>query len=272
MDFDINQPVTNPELIGALLAFNEDSTLEKQKQFFGKLKEARLLAPIIMVLSDNVEKKEDNSLLLKKDSKISFITISNNLNETYFLAFTDWDELRKWQNIENQQTLIVNIADYQSLLKDSKDCKGIVINPYNEAIQIDRSLLDVILTDNFSVKPVTIQKDTEVILGSPIQYPQPLIDALSKYLQTKIEVKSAYLRLMLQDQQQSYLIVIDINQDADPKNIFQNLGEVIKPYLFEDKYIDFIPANTTFGQQAIKGAEPFYQREKKGFFQRLFGR
>ena len=89
MDFDINQPVTNPGLIEALLAFNEDSTLEKQKQFFGKLKEARLLAPIIMVLSDNVEKKEDNSLLLKKDSKISFITISNNLNENYFLAFTD---------------------------------------------------------------------------------------------------------------------------------------------------------------------------------------
>lgn len=73
MDFDINQPVTNPELIEALLAFNEDSTLEKQKQFFGKLKEARLLAPIIMVLSDNVEKKEDNSLLLKKIPKFHLL-------------------------------------------------------------------------------------------------------------------------------------------------------------------------------------------------------
>ena len=66
MDFDINQPVTNPELIGALLAFNEDSTLEKQKQFFGKLKEARLLAPIIMVLSDNVEKKRRQFSIIKK--------------------------------------------------------------------------------------------------------------------------------------------------------------------------------------------------------------
>lgn len=66
MDFDINQPVTNPELIEALLAFNEDSTLEKQKQFFGKLKEARLLAPIIMVLSDNVEKKRRQFSIIKK--------------------------------------------------------------------------------------------------------------------------------------------------------------------------------------------------------------
>lgn len=66
MDFDINQPVTNPELIEALLAFNEDSTLEKQKQFFAKLKEARLLAPIIMVLSDNVEKKRRQFFIIKK--------------------------------------------------------------------------------------------------------------------------------------------------------------------------------------------------------------
>ena len=32
---------------------------------------------------------------------------------------------------------------------------------------------------------------------------------------------------------------------------FQNLAEIIKPYLSEDEYIDFILANASFGQQAI---------------------
>ena len=56
---------------------------------------------------------------------------------------------------------------------------------------------------------------------------------------------------MLQNQQESHLTVIDINQNVTQKNIFQNLAEIIKSYLSEDEYIDFIPANISFSQQAI---------------------
>lgn len=68
---------------------------------------------------------------------------------------------------------------------------------------------------------------------------------------SKAKVKSAFLRLILQNRQESHLTVIDINQNVDPKNIFQNLAEIIKHYLSEGKYIDFIPANISFSQQAI---------------------
>jgi len=68
---------------------------------------------------------------------------------------------------------------------------------------------------------------------------------------SKAKVKSSFLRLMLQNQQESHLTVIDINQNVTQKNIFQNLAEIIKSYLSEDEYIDFIPANISFSQQAI---------------------
>lgn len=68
---------------------------------------------------------------------------------------------------------------------------------------------------------------------------------------SKAKVKSSFLRLMLQNQQESHLTVIDINQNVAQKNIFQNLAEIIKSYLSEDKYIDFIPANISFSQHAI---------------------
>lgn len=68
---------------------------------------------------------------------------------------------------------------------------------------------------------------------------------------SQAKVQSSYLRLMLQNRQECHLTVIDINQDVAPKNIFQNLAEIIKHYLSEGKYIDFIPANTSFSQQAI---------------------
>lgn len=68
---------------------------------------------------------------------------------------------------------------------------------------------------------------------------------------SQAKVQSSYLRLMLQNRQECHLTVIDINQDVAPKNIFQNLAEIIKSYLSEDEYIDFIPANISFSQQAI---------------------
>ncbi|WP_334322354.1 enhanced serine sensitivity protein SseB C-terminal domain-containing protein [Gilliamella apicola] len=68
---------------------------------------------------------------------------------------------------------------------------------------------------------------------------------------SQAKVQSSYLRLMLQNRQECHLTVIDINQDVAPKNIFQNLAEIIKPYLSEGEYIDFILANASFGQQAI---------------------
>ncbi|OCG22456.1 hypothetical protein A9G11_07150 [Gilliamella sp. wkB108] len=276
MSFNINEPVTNPELIEALQAFNAAPSIEKQKLLFNKIKDAKLLAPIMIVIPDNVEKNEDNTMTLTQETQLSFVMINNNKNEQFFPAFTDWDELRKWQNIEDQQTLVVNIVDYQSLLKDSKECHGVVINPFGNIIQIDRTILEAIVSGNIppsAIKEseISITEDTEVLIGSPTEYPQQLVNAICQHLQTKSEVNSAYLRLMIQNQQQSFLIVLDINQGINPKLIFNELGEVIKPYLVQDKFVDFITADTSFGQQAIKDEKPFYKK-KKGILNRLFGK
>lgn len=275
MSFDINQPVTNPKLINALQSFDQQPTLEKQKYLFEQLKEAKLLAPIMVKIPDNVERNKDNSITLQQGTTLSFFGINNANNESFFPAFTDWEELRKWQNYEDQQTLVVDLTYYQSLLNDSKQCNGVVINPFNEGLAINRSMLETILATDISTlteNEVSISEDTDVLIGSPEEYPQQLVDTIKEHLQTKAEVKSAYLRLMIQNGQQSFLIVLDINKGIDPKTIFNELGEVIKPYHVKDKFIDFIPADTSFGQEAIKGEKPFYEKKNKGFLNRLFGK
>lgn len=275
MSFDNNQSVTNPKLINALQSFDQQPTLEKQKYLFEQLKEAKLLAPIMVKMPDNVERNEDKSITLQQGTTLLFASISNTNNESFFPVFTDWEELRKWQNNEDQQILVVDLTYYQSLLNDSKQCNGIVINPFNEGLTINRSMLETILANDISTlteNEVSISEDTDVLIGSPKEYPQQLVDAIKKHLQTKAEVKSAYLRLMIQNGQQSFLIVLDINKGIDPKTIFNELGEVIKPYHVKDKFIDFIPADTSFGQEAIKGEKPFYEKKNKGFLNRLFGK
>ncbi|MWN90177.1 hypothetical protein GQ597_05620 [Gilliamella sp. Pra-s65] len=229
-----------------------------------------------MDLPNDIESNDDNTITLQQDTVLSFVAISNVENENFFPVFTDWDELRKWQNIEDQQTLVVDLSYYQTLLNDSDGCKGVVINPFGHSIQLDRSMLSEVFTDNSpsteNRKEIYIPKETKVVIGTPEQYPHLLVDMLKDYLQNKLEVNSAYLRLMLQNQQQRYLVVLDIPKGVDEKAIFNDLGQAAQSFLAKDMFIDFIVADTEFGQQAIKDEKPFYQKKRKGFFNRLFGR
>ncbi|OCG46465.1 hypothetical protein A9G35_05345 [Gilliamella sp. Choc5-1] len=282
MSFDVSQPVTNPKLIEALQTFNQTPSLETKKNLFDHLKSAKLLAPITMNLPDNIGCNDDNTITLQQGNTLSFVAISNVENKNFFPAlpalpaFTDWNELRKWQNIKDQQTLVVDLSYYQTLLNDSDGCKGVVINPFGNSFQLDRSMLSEVLTDNSpsteNGKEIYLSKDTEVIIGTPEQYPHILVGKLKEHLQNKSEVNAAYLRLMVQNQQQSYLVVVDIQKGVDTKAIFNDLGQAAQAFLAKDMFIDFIVVDTEFGQQAIKDEKPFYQKKRKGFFNRLFGK
>lgn len=79
-------------------------------------------------------------------------------------------------------------------------------------------MLETILANNSSTATLTenkvsIPESTKVLIGTPKEHPHQLVDAINKYLQTKAEVNCTYLRLLIQNEQQSFLIVLDINKD-----------------------------------------------------------
>jgi len=132
---DVNEPLTNPELVNCMnICLNEKST-ENEAVFIEKVTKAHFLAPIIF-------KGDIENGLLTKDSTMSFKTLTNSLEETFFLIFTDWAELGKWSK-KKEQTIILHYDDLKAMvLKNNLNVKGFIINPYGQNFLITPELME----------------------------------------------------------------------------------------------------------------------------------
>lgn len=101
------------------------------------------------------------------------------------------------------------------------------------------------------------QEGAECLLAEPKNYPSDMVNAICCHAKNVKEINAIWLKLMIMNNEQSYLLIVDCNEDI--KNIFDGIGHVGQQYLPDGMYIDMVPYNDPFGQQAATG-EPFYRR------------
>lgn len=265
---DVNKPVTNPELIAAINAMRENYAKENQDRVFIEVLKAHFVSPA--VITPTPESSEDGGkVVLKEGTQISFNLIENTANQKYFLAFTDWDELKKWSTNENQQTLILTFDDFAAMVLDeNSDASGFVINPFGGNLIFDKNLIMALKEEkerraSGGATEQVVEKDTPMQLGQPSEYPEELVKAIIEHLKKQKNIKAAYLQLMTKGEEQSYLLVVDF--EGDRKETFNKIAYAAKQYL-KGMYIDMVPYDSDFGRDAAKNVEPFYKRKKFGLF------
>lgn len=253
---DVNKPITNPKLVEIMNKFLNERSAENEIVLIDRITQAQFLSPVIL-------DGEIQNGTIKAGATISFKMLTNNSNESFFMAFTDWEELGKWSK-EKEQTLISTYEDLKSMVeKDAQRVKGFVINPYGQNIVITPELIQY-----FSRRKseIVIKKDTKVMLGQPANYPHEMVNALSKFFAEHKEVESAYLFLAHKegDEKPNLLFVIDFT--GEKTTLFPQIAAVAQNYLGKDEYIDLVPLNTVFGKDATKNATPFYKKKKWSLF------
>lgn len=280
---DVNTPVTNPDLVSAINDMQQDNTPEKQNRMIGEVMKAHFITPVTVSPEPQHDHNHDHCDCLDHDhghcdchdhhhnhpaeieegTTINFYAIQDSAGQAFFLAFTDWDELRKWQNINHQHTLIVTFDDISGMvLQENSRWDGVVINPYGESIVFDNADVKALKDEaerragGGAVEQV-IEKETTVQLGEPSVYPEAMVKAICAHVKKKKNVQAAYLRLMMKDDEQSYLVIVDFM--GDRRETFDGIGKAAWEHL-NGMYIDLVPFDTDFGQQAAAGVEPFYRR------------
>ncbi|HOL10790.1 MAG TPA: enhanced serine sensitivity protein SseB C-terminal domain-containing protein [Bacillota bacterium] len=187
--------------------------------------------------------------------------IENAANDAFLLAFTDWDELVKWST-EKEETLICTYDDLKTMvLNDPDQIKGFVINPFGQNVVITPELIHYIAQ---RTSEIVIEKDTQILLGQPAEYPQEMVNALSVFFrEEKPEVESAYLFLAHKegDEKPNLLLIIDFK--GEQSSVFPQIAAVANRYLAEDEYIDLVAFDCDFGRDATKDATPFYRRDNR---------
>lgn len=251
MYIDAQKQVTNPELVIIMNKFMAEKTKVNEILLADQITHAQFLTPVI--LDGEIENG-----VLKAGSTLRFKILINEQNESYFMAFTDWDELKKWSK-QTEQTFIATYEDLKGMvLKDSYEIKGFAINPYGQNFLITSEIMKF-----FSEIRAEIieKKDDQILLSEPEEYPEGMLNAVTAFFKKVKEVKSAYIFLAKREGQNKpyYLLIVDYA--GEMARFFPQVAAVTQKYLSGDEYIEMMPLDSSIGQKAIQKASPFYVRK-----------
>lgn len=247
---DINKPITNPDLVNVIKEMKQGN--KKEELFWEEMFKAKFLCPINMKIGKTTQ-KENHKIVLGEGTSIALLSIDNEQSEHFLMAFTDWDELKKWKQNYAQQTLVLSYEDYQGIIiKNDLAYQGIVINPFGENIVLNRQILNSTRRNEH-----IIQKGESVMIGIPKEYPADMVNKLKKYFAKMQNVEKAYLLWMVRGNESSYLLVLD--SPISPQQLFPLVGQICRPFL-KGKLLDMALANSGLGKGAIEGQTPFFTR------------
>ncbi|MFL0252620.1 enhanced serine sensitivity protein SseB [Clostridium neuense] len=277
----ISIPITNPNLQFAMLRFFQ--AMYSKNNYAGKTQElhrledkmldevitAKYLIPMHLKEKEKTTPNADGVKTLKSGTIMQFANLVDKNDKSWLPAFTDWVEFQK---VYDKAVWSGNIATYDDLLALSKGMEGIAVNCNGTCLRINENNKAMIEKykkekDNndevTAVKQNVIKKDTKVMLGEPKDYPSGMIEAVKEHMKKNKCIKAAYLRLMLKDDEKSYLIVVDFR--GEKNQVFQGIAKAASPYL-KGMYLDMVGANESFGKNAVKDVKPFYKRRILGIF------
>ena len=257
---EINKPITNPALISTISALQENDTPKTVKCFVRELKKSHFLTPVI--ISPIPVADETGKAVLKTDTTISPLSLENADGDIFLIVFTDWESLRKWRNIEDEQTMVTSYADICQMANAGDKYSGFAINPISENIVITKELIEHY--NKSAVQPYTVDKDTKVSIGVPANYPEEMVGAVSAYMKKQKHIKRAYLVLMMKDNEQSFLMIVDFQ--GDRQATFGGIASVAVPLLRQGELLDMVPLESGIGADVANGYKPFYQRKRFGLF------
>lgn len=137
-------------LVGAIELMKAEDTPEHRNMFINEMMNALFLAPAIV---DPVpQPDESGKVALAPGSRVQFPMLSTEDGKHFFMAFTDWTELKKWKDEENQQTFALKFEDYAGMLLrknpqgQESPALGFVINPYGGNIFISKEMTARLMT------------------------------------------------------------------------------------------------------------------------------
>ena len=243
------ESINNSNLLNAINLVRKDRS--KEPLFFEVLRQAKLLCPV-QIDTRNLPKNTDGSVILSSDSPISLVSICDSSGAHYLMAFTDRNELAKWNQGSHQQTIVYTFDDYKAVLTSGDTpYQGVALNPFGDNIVLGK---EIFTGGNAPFQ--TAKSNESIMIGQPRDYPTRMVEKLRQYFRRNRMVDMAYLLWMVRGQEAGYLLVLGTT--ASPQKLFPSIGELCKPYL-DEKPLDMVLLSSAFGQSAVKEEQPFYR-------------
>ena len=221
---------------------------------------AQFLAPARLSSPPSLNK--DGTGTVGKDAKISFALIGSPDGKKYYPAFTDINEMLKWESMAEQKpfTLALGFDDYADMIVRKNAAEGLVINPFSDNLILDKKLLAHWLekkqyrTNGHAEHIISTDSDGKV--GAPDPFNMELSVALSTAAKKDPAVRALWFRGMVLNGEKSYLAVVDFK--GERQRVFSALGEAAKPYL-STMPLSIVALDEALGKTATENVMPIYK-------------
>ena len=119
--------VINPVLMLAISRMRENDTPDTRDKMLKAMLEAKFLVPCLIQMKPGTETETKRDTT---NTVVNFNMLKTTDGQMYFLAFTDMDSLKKWQDNPNQNGMVMRFEDIADLVLRAGDkSAGFVLNP-----------------------------------------------------------------------------------------------------------------------------------------------
>lgn len=122
------QPVANPALNAAAKKLREENNPQNLNMVINELTRAIFLAPAKVEVSGPMPKPDANGRIqMPKDTRVTFSLLKASDGRSFFPAFTNEEEMRKWTQSTANQVMALRFDDYARMLQQSDNVAGFEI-------------------------------------------------------------------------------------------------------------------------------------------------
>lgn len=160
--------IDNAALKKAAVALREENNPQNFNAVINLMMRGVFLAPAKIEIGENAPKPDENGRIqLPKDTKVTFALLKSGDGKSFFTAFTDAEELDKWQNKPAGQVMLLRFDDYARMLNGNDHVAGFVLNPFTDNLRFNSDMVASLLKQRNAMLE-KIQADRRAA-GSPAQ-------------------------------------------------------------------------------------------------------
>ena len=263
----VQAQASNNELKKALQALKAERTPQNEAVMIEKLKNAKLLAPVIF--STEVKPDAEGRVLLPNNASIKYVLVNTEQNAMFFPVFSDMEEARKMPVGQDQNTITYitrTLKDYGQMFSDATNtAEGIVLDPRSSAIFLPKSSIQKLLetepeqaSASSPVKNGRLPKGISVTFAEPSTYPTAMVNAVYEECRNMPEISRVWMKLMTLGVQRYYTMFVET--DKEDNSILERIHKAAEAYV-KDIPAEVLYYNNELQERAIGDAFPLYDRE-----------
>ena len=242
-DVFIHEQIENEELLKLMHQMRQERSQEKM------LEVLRLAAVSSFIVPVDVS----------SDGRYGFHAVSDGKGRKFAVAYSDTGSFVTSEKSEDPKGVKASFEDLMELvLQDTLGLDGVIINPGASEVIFGKELMN-------SIKGQMGGDDTGALdmrVGTPSEYPPKLKEMIDSFCRDEKRISKVYVRLLTTEDGKTMKWLIGVECQAKGEELtylLDTFKRYITPYL---QGADVIVAGTDqeFVIQAIKNAEPFYER------------